>query len=238
MKQIGDRLLSNKKTALSRLNTLEKSIEVPCQKLQDATSSKAILDLSSAVQPHGKALWRQVSIIFSCSEQIIVKLNSLVKVCGEVEPPLQVIERERGIAQIRETALRDRALSVVHDHITVFRTKLTSQLSYDIGSWQELAILLAEEASAAEESGSTQPGPVTQDLYATLAPHNFTWNDWENLHAVADASNTHWLVAPDATIEAIKADRLTIPLATVASVKKMVQYVHASMRPRKKDAAV
>ena len=122
---------------------------------------------------------------------------------------------------------------------------MISQLSYEIGSWQELAILLAEEASAAEETGSTQPGPVTQDLITTLAQHCFMWKDWENLRVMADANNkdyhTDCVMGPGATIKAIESGSFKVPsasLTTLALVKQMLQYVHASTRPRKKDVAV
>ncbi len=116
-----------------------------------------------------------------------------------------------------------------------FAPKLCSQLSYEISSWQELAIILAEEASAAKESGSTDPGPVTQDLTSNLAGHHFTWNDWENI-CVVDHHTGH-LTGPDATIKAIESGSLTVPSAfqtTLGPVKNMLQYVLASTRPTKK----
>jgi len=248
VEQIGARLLRNKNAYTHSLTALEESVEALCQELrQDASNSKAILDLIAAVQQSCEALRRQASTVFSHSEQVIIKFNSLVRVCGELEQRIQVIERQRDTAQNGEIALRDRIafLSLLCDHIALFRTKMISQLSYEIGSWQELAILLAEEASAAKEGGSTQPGPVTQDLTTVLARHCFTWNDWENLRVVADASNkdyhTGCLMGPGATIKAIESGSLKVPsafLTTVAPVKKMLQYVHASTRPRKKGVAV
>ena len=169
------------------------------------------------------------------------------RVCGELEQRIQVIERQRGIAQNSEVDLGDRIafLSMTSDYIALFRTKMIPNLSYEINSWPELAVLLAEEASAAKKNGSTQPGPATQDLIATLAQHCFTWNDWENLHVVADVSNkdyhTGCLMGPDDTIRAIDSGSLKVPsdfLTTVAPVKKMLQYVHASTRPKKKGVTV
>lgn len=62
---------------------------------------------------------------------------------------------------------------------------------------------------------------------------------------VADASNqnhnTGCLMGPGATMEAIESGNLKAPAAfstTMASVKKMLQYVQASRRLRKKGAAV
>jgi len=97
-------------------------------------------------------------------------------VCCELEQRIQVIERQRDTAQNSEKTLRDRiaSLSLLRDHVAVFRAKICSQLSYEISSWQELAIILAEEASAAKESGSTDPGTVTQNLTSNLAGHHFT----------------------------------------------------------------
>lgn len=176
-----------------------------------------------------------------------MKFNSLVRVCGELEQRIQVTERQRDTAQNKETDLRDRIafLSLLRDHIALFCHKVVLRLSFEMNSWQELAVLLAEEASAGKKSGSNQPGLVTQDLIATLARHRFTWNDWENLRVVADASNkdyrTGCLMGPHDTIEAIDSGSLKVPsvfLTTVAPVKKMLQFVHASTRPRKKGVAV
>ena len=183
----------------------------------------------------------------SHSERVIVTLNSLSRVCGELEQRIQVIQRQRGTAQNREVDLRDRIafLSMTSNYVALFRTKMIPHLSYEINSWPELAVMLAEEASAAKINGSTQPGPVTQDLIAILARHRFTWNDWENLRVVADASNkdyhTGCLMGPDDTIRAIDSGSLKVPsdfLTTVAPVKKMLQYVHASTRPKKKGVTV
>jgi len=177
VEQIGARLRSNEGAFNSSLTALEESVEALCEELRlDTSNSQAILILIAAVQQHGGSLWRQASSVFSHSEQLIVKFNSLVRVCCELEQRIQVIERQRDTAQNSEKTLRDRiaSLSLLRDHVAVFRAKICSQLSYEISSWQELAIILAEEASAAKESGSTDPGPVTQDLTSNLAGHHFT----------------------------------------------------------------
>lgn len=161
-----------------------------------------------------------------------MKFNSLVRVCGELEQRIQVIERQRDTAQNNETDLRDRIafLSLLRDHIALFRNKMIAHLSFEINSWQELAVLLAEEASAAKKSGSTQPGPVTQDLIATLARHRFTWNDWEKLRVVADASHTGCLMGPDDTIEAIDSGSLKAPSVFLTTVVQTTRCCSLSMQ--------
>lgn len=244
VEEIEARLRSNMDAFGSSLSALEESVEALCEELrQDASNSQAMLNLIAAVQQNAGCLRRQASYVFSHSEQVIVKFNSLVRVCGELEQRMQGMARQRDIAQKNENALRDRIdfLSLLPDHVAVFRTNMCSQLSYEIGSWQELAIILAEEASAVKDSGSSKPGLVTQDLISTLARHCFTWSDWENICVVADASNkdyyTGHLMGPAATIRAIESGSLTVPSCfqtTVAPTKKMLQYVHTSTRPRKR----
>ncbi len=81
VEQIGARLRSNEGAFSSSLTALEESVEALCEELRlDTSNSQAILILIAAVQQHGGSLWRQASSVFSHSEQLIVKFNSLVRV--------------------------------------------------------------------------------------------------------------------------------------------------------------
>lgn len=159
---------------IKNASTAERSVKVMCQVLWQDTGKVTLELLTATLQHHSEAFQQQASIL----EQLNINLDSLARECGKLDQRLQVIERQQDTNQNKEAASKESAafLSLLQDYVAVFCTKMISQLSYKIDSWPELAILLAEEASAAKESGS-QPGLVTKDLINTLAQHHFTWND-------------------------------------------------------------
>ena len=182
--------------------------------------------------------------VVSLSEQIVEMSDTLAKFCGQLEQRLQVVEGEQNTAESNDKACQDRVafLSLLYNHIAVFQKRMCSQLSFEFeGGSEELALVLAQERTAAKKSRSATPGPVTQDLVATLCRHSFTWSEWESIQVVADARSTYfhtgYLMGPADAITAIESGSLPVPSVfqtSLAPVMKMLQYVEAAVKPRKK----
>ena len=84
------------------------------------------------------------------TEQVMIKFSSFV---SDLEQRIQVIEKQQDTVQNSDNALRDRIAfqTLLCDHIAVFCADMCAHMYYDIGSWHKLAIMLAEEASDAEQ---------------------------------------------------------------------------------------
>lgn len=245
VQQISAGLSRGYQESAANLTALETSTNTLCEQLhQDIGNNPRMLGLTMLVQQHCAALRRQASYVAVHSDQIVEKFDSLSGICGQLEQRLQVVEGERDTAQSNEKALQDRVafLSLLRNHIPVFQKRMCSELSFEFqGGWEELALVLAQERTAARQSRSATLGPVTQDLDTTLCRLSFTWVDWVNIEMVSDASNTEfqtgYLMAPGDAIFAIESGSLPVPSAfqtSLASIIKMLQYVEAAIKPRKK----
>ena len=228
-----ERLRDSDAAGTEAYNLVEKDVDRICDRLdEDSNSTQSILQLLANIQEHCSQVQRAAATTCSLSQQVVQHFDTLVSVCGELERRLQVVEGERDAAQQQTKKLQQELefLSLLRDHIAVFRKNICSKLSYRFDTWEELAVELAIERGL-KARNLTAPTPVTQDLDSVLARCGIVWSDWESIPVVADASNhkfhTGFLMGPEDTIKAIDSGSLAIPSAfqtTVTPLKKMLQY--------------
>ena len=244
VKELKTRLTGEHHASTLAMGQLEKSTSDLCEELHQASSSSSqLLQLVANIQEHGAALQRAAATVFSHSRTLADRFDSLVSVCCQLEQRLQGVEGERDTAKQNEQALRDRVafLSLLRDHITVFRGKICSKLSFVVDSWQELAVQLASE-QALKARRPAAPVPVTQDLTAILAQNGFVWSNWQSIRVVADASieDFHTCVSMgyEDTIKAIESGNLPVPppfQTTVTSLIKMLRFNAANTQLRRRS---
>lgn len=222
---------------------MEEGVEKLCDRLQlDSNSTQNILQLIANIQEHCSEVQRAAVTTGSLLQQVVENFDILVRVCGEFEQRLQVVEGGRDAAQQKTKDLQKELefLSLLRDHIAVFRKTICSKLSYQIDTWEELAVELATERDLKAKDLAALT-PVTQDLKSVLARNGFVWTDWQSICVVADASNrkfhTGFLMGREDTIKAIDSGSLAIPSAfqtAVTPLKKMLQYNQSNRHLRRK----